>query len=1534
MAMNEKDVVGARLKLDTSKLLPAFQVIDGGAKKNAESFRLLNNEIAQTERVYGDLAKAMDKSALSAEERRKKILDESRALVEQRTAQAELLRAKKESLEATNQVVEAKLATQEAIVKKRNQAIEQQEREHLQRMQTLQSKSQSASSQEALAQAKLDQKLQQIQQSNAREEREAERHAQRMNQISQQTGQMVAGPSIASNLGERLQQAALHATVYQGIYAAIHATQQAIHDGLVKIESNMAGYVQTNEHYFVSFNKSTGEMVMNTQRLNEETTKFIQTAHDLGADINDVTESARLWGRMYKDVNVVQEMVRQSTKLSTVDMVALSDSTKMMEAVMAQYAVHIGNANDAMVIGNRVLDSWSKVAHDTMAPARDLGAAFERTGKIASETGVSFDFMNGLISAGIRNTALSGENLGNMWKTVLGTIRTDKAVKELEELDVRTKEVVNGVEQWRKAEDILLDLSVKVIDKNYDLTKSYADISRGVYQFAKLAASLNVGDILLGQSASINSTGSTMEYLKVQMDTIERKAKQTKTSLLAIFNQAGEDGLRTTIKNALDVLDQLLIGLTKVPKEVYQGTAALAGLVVAYKAIYQPIMSWVAAERALSAAKSISIMATNAETTAIYAQTAAMAQAARMTALATGGLTLLVGVISLYVFNLGAAEKAERNQREEMEKKIAVQEQMINQTERQSEFLTKAIDVRNQLTQALKNQSLTEEQKNNITNQLSKTEQAITAVIGEEGLQRLKTAGYTKEAIQAEKEAIESKRQVMIAASNEMIRKDQQETQTRIAEAKKRMAAMGEEMKVLQARANMQNSSGVSSIKKSVFGFFGLSVPETYTERLLGEKQNEYNKLQDTINEGNARLNELSGKLVDNASKSLDPLSGMSGKGERNDSTEDQKKSFQAEMNKYRHLVNMKKEGYVSAADQAKQLKAIRDKYKGSLSEEDLYGIDEDIFRAGEGVSTKAKGFSAGKQPKAPKAPKQREPYKFPLDAIDKDIKEAKMVVDSADSVIDFYNAKRGAMSGVIDDYAQRIELFDNRQKQLHVSNESLRASLGELQGKQAELNRLYKNGTITLDEYNRFSEDVTTRIASLTKEIDANSIAWWNDAKAIKEVKEQQIQDSFEFSEKWISHQKAIGELAAEGELAAWKRVQARYLEGTEQRKRADEQVYAAKKALMQEEESRLKDKATKEEKSVEESFKTQKKLLNDLKKAELDAIKTARDQYVDAQDAKIKALEKLIQLEDESNEDDDYEAELAKKKARAKLLEDAVGPEGKKERRDLLVEIEKMEEEHRRKLRKRGLESLKEQYQEEKTAKEKEFDEKKQAVETHYDSLLNVFDQFKNDVEGRAEALKQLQILKESEKNAEILKQLDAFIDSYKSKMTTIAGYAPADGGETERERDLRTYNSNIDKWYAGDDAEKARVHDENQHLRWKYGIEEDTGKLQHFSEGGIVRGKPGDAVRVVAHADELILNPAQQGNLFRLLNMGMPKIQYDTSTYSKPAEIIQKITYNYEINSGDVNLSDEADIKSYWRERDVMVRRFQSRGGVKTV
>ncbi|MDF2652299.1 MAG: phage tail tape measure protein, partial [Paenibacillus sp.] len=214
------------INIDNSKLLPAFKVIDEGIKKNAEAFRSLNQELTISAKNYSEIARAADKVALSADERRQKILAESNALVAQRTAQAELLTARKNALDTTNQVIDAKLQAQQAIVKKREDAIEHQEKEHQQRMATLQQKTVAASGQENIMQARLDKEFmiqkghhqRMIQQEERRNQQmvyAAEKHAVQMNKLMQPN---------ESVLGRSMQYMA-SGTLY---YSAIQGAREAI----------------------------------------------------------------------------------------------------------------------------------------------------------------------------------------------------------------------------------------------------------------------------------------------------------------------------------------------------------------------------------------------------------------------------------------------------------------------------------------------------------------------------------------------------------------------------------------------------------------------------------------------------------------------------------------------------------------------------------------------------------------------------------------------------------------------------------------------------------------------------------------------------------------------------------------------------------------------------------------------------------------------------------------------------------------------------------------------------------------------------------------------------------------------------------------------------------------------------------------------------------------------------------------------------------------------------------------------------------
>jgi hypothetical protein len=1801
-----KDVVGARVKLDITKISPAFKTIDTGAKKNADSFKTLNAELVKTEKTYVNLAKSMDKMVMNSDERKKKVMSESNALVAQRKAQTELIQAKKQQLDQTNKVVDSKLQAQQAIVKRREDIIEQQEREHQLRLETLRNKAAASAlktttasgsssadstrervlmqeqsirrklvqlgeteSQQARANASAYEQFwikalrtREIKEAQMRERvlQEEQKIRRAMEQTAKQTS-TVSGSSVSGDMStttsswaSRLQQMAAHAIVFNTVYRGIHEVQQAMKEGLVDIESNMAGYVQTNEKYFLMYNEGSKEAVMNTKLLHEETTKFIHTAHDLGAEITDVTESARLWGRMYKDAEIVQEMVRKSTMLSTVDLVSLEDATKSMESTLAQYGVQIENANDAAVMGGRILDSWSKVAHDTMAPAKDLGAAFERTGKIAAETGVSFDVMNGLISSGIRNTALSGENLGNMWKTVLGTIRTDKAVAEIESLGVATKEVVDGTEQWRRADDILIDLSTKVIDKNYDLTKSYADISRGVYQYAKLAASLNAGDILLGTASSIGSTGSTLEYLKVQMDTISRKAAQTKASLLEIFNNAGDDGLRKTIKDVLDTIDQLLIGLTKVPAGVFEGTAALAGLLLAYKTLRAPIMNVVTAVGVLTAAKTAETaavatstvanevnivsaqgatlstvartvategavvaqgtltVATEGATAATVAMTAAQATSTVTMAAATAGLSLLAGAIAIYIFQKGKAAKEDRDHIQELKDVDAASQQMISQYQRQVELLPKLVNAHNSLQQSMDSGTLSAGKQAKVKKQLDEVSQALVITLGDEGARQLDAAKYTDEAVKIQINALnnliqkqnEARRNVLLD-QKDSIQKQLEAKQTEIESAKKMLAnakdvgfnaevalqqvaaveKLSEKLKALTVEQNkLKDASAGVNVQIAELAVEGIdqldgnagTASESLTDmnEKLADLREQIEGNGTAISEVNSLLKELADGQSLNASNAAELIlkypqlateiyKTADGWAFEKDAVEllrkakiqkaiDDLKSEQASAFNTKIATNDRLKAYGIEASAIKDLAQLKAKLNGVKAEvsassagstlndpedarnfnpafqknaqaaldakaaQDKAQLDEidTIYQSfvydsqgyydkinalsklykdpGFGAAAdKDKKSSSGKS-EADKAAKtaadaRKEAYANDLDNFKYIAERQNWTIDQQAAGYERLKKRHAAFLAEDKDamkqwsrdvialsderYTEDVAGLDKKTERMRQANlqeieivkatldfytkESKKAYLTGEQKAEADkqvydltkqYNELrYTNSTNWIDkEAKKMEMAGKSKKEIITMELQAYERMFADKNRSaeqsfaleqnIYEQKKTLMEQQYSDWQKDLNHRKAVGEVTTAQELQEWIKTQAMYRVGSEERMEADEQVYTLRQKLIED-----------EGKAVDTLASTYKTKIESTRDAAIKAIEAERDAYVAGKDAEIKAIDDLISKTQELNEDVDFATALSEKQARLALLASAVGPDGIAERVQVQKDIEKLQLDHERELAKRSLEEQKQALQDEKDAKKSAFDKDIETAKSHYEDLISAFDSFSSDTANRAEVLKNIQVLKESEKNAEILAQLDQFIADYQGKMSAITTLSPTVSGSaasgvssyvSQKQRDLIEYNANKDAWDAAkavkNKAEMDRLAARNEELRKKYSIVKDTGKLQSFSEGGEVKGPRGASTMVEAHAGEVILNDRQQSNLFKLLNFTMPSFNFaipgKSNDYSKTNQTIYNNTYHNSVSSGPVTIQDASDARIFWDEKENVARRMGER------
>ncbi len=99
---------------------------------------------------------------------------------------------------------------------------------------------------------------------------------------------------------------------------------------------------------------------------------------------------------------------------------------------------------------------------------------------------------------------------------------------------------------------------------------------------------------------------------------------------------------------------------------------------------------------------------------------------------------------------------------------------------------------------------------------------------------------------------------------------------------------------------------------------------------------------------------------------------------------------------------------------------------------------------------------------------------------------------------------------------------------------------------------------------YNRLSTE--EQLNQYKKVLDTYKLSAEERKKAKREVYtlENQLQDeTYQASIDWIEEEKYYNRLSLEEELAAWEKVQSKYLEGTEERKKADREVYRLRNEL-----------------------------------------------------------------------------------------------------------------------------------------------------------------------------------------------------------------------------------------------------------------------------------------------------------------------------------------------------------------------------------
>lgn len=614
------------------------------------------------------------------------------------------------------------------------------------------------------------------------------------------------------NVGHRLGYLATRMVASFALDKTIQSFTQMAH-----VEKDMAGFAQVMKHgtgQTNAFAKSLMEvdpshMVNGLQlsgqeaehfkhELEEMQSKLQSLAVKYGTTSHEMIESAKLWGRAYKDNNTVLALTDAATKLAVADAFDIVSANKALESSIMQWGFQIHNANDAMSVSNRIIDSWTALAHNYTVSAQTLSEANKRMAQSAAEVGVSFHSAQALVAVMARKTQAEGGEIGNALKSIFGSIHSKKAITALQEFGIEVYKVgENGEKSFRKVDDVLLDLMIKAQGSKESMEGLLKAISGGKWQWNKADAMLDLNEYLEALKQSSSSMGFTNAQVGMQLDTIETKLKQVSAQWEKMTSSSHTMG--KAFKGALDIVLGLLQWLDSVPTSMYTIVGAtVAALVVQrrYGTVSQFVLKnvsrlWSTAtthvNKYIVAAQEASV-ATSGVGRAMATTSGAIRGVGSGLKMMAGGWLGIVMTLALVADVLMDIYNASQDTTKTLYEDYSAHQKLAQQYEETASRMEEArgvaeqyITIHSRLKEKIADTATTEQERMLLQNQIHETEQGLIAILGEEETAYVLAADSAEEQSQRAQNAITRKK--------EELEKSAQDERAAIAETANQLRA-------------------------------------------------------------------------------------------------------------------------------------------------------------------------------------------------------------------------------------------------------------------------------------------------------------------------------------------------------------------------------------------------------------------------------------------------------------------------------------------------------------------------------------------------------------------------------------------------------------------------------------------------------------------------------------------------------------------------------------------------------------------------
>lgn len=275
------------------------------------------------------------------------------------------------------------------------------------------------------------------------------------------------------------------------------------------------------------------------------------SAKEFGRTIDGALQSYNSFAKMGFDQSQVQELGKAAMLLSTVGEIEDADASEFLTSTILQF-------NMAVTESSRIVDSWNEVSNNYAVTSKDLALAITRSGQAADIAKVSFDELNGMVTAIQASTRRGGAQIGNSLKTIFTRLRMSEVETALRDVGIAVYDVTGD---FRSATDIFTQLSGKWDDLN-SVQKSYiAEQIAGKFHINNFMALMNQMPMAISAAnTSLTSAGSATKELGTFQEGLVFKINNLKASFQDMALAVGEHGLTGSFVSVIGILTALADG--------------------------------------------------------------------------------------------------------------------------------------------------------------------------------------------------------------------------------------------------------------------------------------------------------------------------------------------------------------------------------------------------------------------------------------------------------------------------------------------------------------------------------------------------------------------------------------------------------------------------------------------------------------------------------------------------------------------------------------------------------------------------------------------------------------------------------------------------------------------------------------------------------------------------------------------------------------------------------------------------------------